>query len=257
MPEDEQRRRGARARARRPPRARPQAGEGARRAVPPGHAGRDPRGVRRRPGLDRRGRRRARARCARSWPTRCCARARYVAGANRTGWHLARRPARPRLPGAGRRHPHVEDGEPASARGGPLRIEPAIEVGNIFKLGTQLLREVRRHLPGRGRQGAAHLDGLLRHRPGAHAGRRPSSSSTTSTASSGRAAVAPFDVWITPIGDEAPAAADLADRPASRRSGLDVLVDDRAAVAGRALRGRRPRRRAAARHDRQEAGRGR
>ena len=62
----------------------------------------------------------------------------YVGGANRTGYHVTglvlgrdyqarrRRPARRR---GGRRLPAV--------RGGTLRIEPAIEIGNIFKLGTK------------------------------------------------------------------------------------------------------------------------
>ena len=51
--------------------------------------------------------------------------------------------------------------------GGTIRIEPAIEVGNIFKLGTRYSEPLGAPLPRRERQGARHLDGLLRHRPGA------------------------------------------------------------------------------------------
>ena len=59
----------------------------------------------------------------------------YVTGANRADEHLrGRRPrARLRLP-RGRR-PHVDAGD--TIGGAPVTIEPAIEVGNIFKLGTR------------------------------------------------------------------------------------------------------------------------
>ena len=62
----------------------------------------------------------------------------YVGGANRTGWHL-------RGVEAGRDYPaefhdlrEVAAGDTCAACGeGPLSIEPAIEVGHIFKLGTR------------------------------------------------------------------------------------------------------------------------
>ena len=61
----------------------------------------------------------------------------YVAGANRDGWHL-------RNVELGRDYQarvadirFVEEGELAVGTGSPLRIVTAIEVGNIFKLGTR------------------------------------------------------------------------------------------------------------------------
>jgi prolyl-tRNA synthetase len=61
----------------------------------------------------------------------------YVVGANRNGWHLlgveAGRDYEPRF--ADLRA--VESGDGCPRCGGSLRVEPAIEVGNIFKLGTR------------------------------------------------------------------------------------------------------------------------
>ena len=65
----------------------------------------------------------------------------------------------------------VEAGDTTEA-GGTIEIEPAIEVGNIFKLGTTLLGAARRHLPGRVRHRAPDRDGQLRDRPGADRRRR-------------------------------------------------------------------------------------
>ncbi len=90
----------------------------------------------------------------------------YVTGANRDNAHL--RGVEP-----GRDFPFkrgdvrtVEAGD--TVNGHPIRIEPAIEVGNIFKLGTRYSRAARRDLPRRAGEVAADLDGLLRPRPGAH-----------------------------------------------------------------------------------------
>ena len=58
----------------------------------------------------------------------------------------------------------VEAGDTAPG-GGTIEIEPAIEVGNIFKLGTAT-RSRSGQLPRRGRQGAADRDGQLRDRAG-------------------------------------------------------------------------------------------
>ena len=60
----------------------------------------------------------------------------YVAGANRDGRAPARRRARPRLPVQARRRAHASR-RATRVDGHPIRIEPAIEVGNIFKLGTR------------------------------------------------------------------------------------------------------------------------
>ncbi len=61
----------------------------------------------------------------------------YVAGANRNGWHLlgveAGRDYQARFADIR----EVSAGEGCPRCGGTLRIEPAIEIGNIFKLGTR------------------------------------------------------------------------------------------------------------------------
>ena len=82
-----------------------------------------------------------------------------------------RRAPRPRLHLRRRRRAAGRGGRHASTarRSG---IEPAIEVGNIFKLGTRYSEPLGATLPRRVRPGAAHLDGLLRDRPGAHRRRR-------------------------------------------------------------------------------------
>ncbi len=94
----------------------------------------------------------------------------YVVGANRPDYHL--RGVEP-----GRDFPF----EPVDVRsvvagdtigGTTVRIEPAIEVGNIFKLGTRYSsRSGRRYLDESGQQPAG-LDGLLRVRAGACGGGR-------------------------------------------------------------------------------------
>jgi prolyl-tRNA synthetase len=61
----------------------------------------------------------------------------FVAGANRNGWHLrgvrAGRDYMPRFADIR----EVEPGDRCVLCGGAVRVEPAIEVGNIFKLGTR------------------------------------------------------------------------------------------------------------------------
>ena len=92
----------------------------------------------------------------------------YITGANRDNAHL--RGVEP-----GRDFPFkrgdvrsVEAGD--TVGGHPIRIEPAIEVGNIFKLGTRYSDPLGAELPGRVGAVAADLDGLLR--PRARAPRR-------------------------------------------------------------------------------------
>ena len=58
-----------------------------------------------------------------------------MTGANKPDAHLRGVRARARLPVRGRRRPHVVAGD--TIDGAAIRIEPAIEVGNIFKLGTR------------------------------------------------------------------------------------------------------------------------
>jgi len=154
----------------------------------------------------------------------------YVAGANRTGWHL-------RHVRLGRDFQartvdirHVEAGELAVGTGSPLRIEPAIEVGNIFKLGTLYSEKF----------GATYLDEGGAEQPiwmgsyGIGPARTLAAVAEQANDERGLAwppAVAPYDVWITPIGDEALAAADGLDAELRAR-GLSALVDDRPLSAG-------------------------
>ena len=55
-----------------------------------------------------------------------------------------------------------------ASNGHVIRIEPAIEVGNIFKLGTRYSEPLGATYLDESGTRAARLDGLLRHRPGAH-----------------------------------------------------------------------------------------
>ena len=124
-------------------------------------------------GADPRLARPGRLRRARSSPTRRCATGQFVAGANRDRLAPARRRGRARLRGPLRRHPRVRRrataARTAAARS---RFQTAIEVGHIFKLGTQVLGAARRDVPRRGRQGEAARHGQLRHRPRARDGGR-------------------------------------------------------------------------------------
>ena len=94
----------------------------------------------------------------------------YVAGAERPDEHL--RGVEPGRDFAYREVDVREVGSGDTIAGSAITIEPAIEVGNIFKLGTRYSEPLGRALPGRARGGAADLDGLLRDRPGAHRRRR-------------------------------------------------------------------------------------
>ena len=143
----------ARARARRPPPARAQAQQGAapdhRRRPPPeqieaafgarpGSIG--PVGIRR-------------TRSAASSPTRRCARARWVDGRepHRLAPHRASRPRRDFEAVFADLH-EVEDGDGCAFCDGVLSIEPMIEIGNIFKLGTRFSRGHGGDVPRRERQ---------------------------------------------------------------------------------------------------------
>ena len=90
----------------------------------------------------------------------------YVTGANRRGPAPARRGAGARLR---RSSASTRAGWRRATRSAasPIRVEPAIEVGNIFKLGTRYSEPLgATYLDEQGTR-AADLDGLLRHRPGA------------------------------------------------------------------------------------------
>ena len=119
----------------------------------------------------------------------------------------------------------VEEGELAVGTRSPLRIEAAIEVGNIFKLGTSYSEKF----------GATYLDEGGAERPiwmgsyGIGPARTLAAVAEQANDEHGLAwppGVAPYDVWITPIGEEALAAADGLDAELRTR-GLSALIDDR------------------------------
>ena len=168
VPGDRRRRRDeARGRARRPSRQRDQARDRARDRVPPRPS--------RRGGGAARAARATSARSGAQMPILLDAGVAptggYVVGANEPDAHLRGRRARPRLPVRARRRPHGgRRATRSTARA--IRIEPAIEVGNIFKLGTRYSQPLGATYLDECGPGAADLDGLLRVRAGAGGGRR-------------------------------------------------------------------------------------
>ena len=154
----------------------------------------------------------------------------YVGGANRTGYHITGlvlgRDYQAQLADL-----HVvEAGDGCPLCGGTLRIEPAIEIGNIFKLGTKYAEAL----------GATYLDEGGKERPivmgsyGIGPARIVAAALEQSHDDAGciwPAPLAPFDAWLVPIGDEAVVAAQrLEDQLAEH--GLTVMIDDRAQGPG-------------------------
>jgi prolyl-tRNA synthetase len=155
----------------------------------------------------------------------------YITGANRENAHL--RGVEP-----GRDFPFkrgdvrsVEPGDTVNGR--PLRIEPAIEVGNIFKLGTRFSEPL----------GATYLDesgqskpiwmgsyGLGPARLAAAAVEQYADESGISWPSS----MAPFDVHLVGLGREGSEERDVAERLYGELSetGMDTVYDDRDAGPG-------------------------
>ena len=185
----------------------------------------------------------------------------YVCGANRPDAHL-----RGVEPGRDFEFDEVdvrtvEAGDTAPG-GGAIEIEPAIEVGNIFKLGTRYSRAARRDLPRRGRGRAADRDGQLRDRPGADRRRRDRAARRRARGSSGRAAIAPWQVHLVSLAKAGEPEREAADRlyEELREAGAEVLYDDRDAGPGREADRRRAARLPAAgrrRPPRPRRGRGR
>jgi prolyl-tRNA synthetase len=151
----------------------------------------------------------------------------YVAGANRADWHEV-------VGVDGGERLDVRTVEPGDTVGGtPIHIEPAIEVGNIFKLGTRYSEPL----------GATYLDengkeqliwmgsyGIGPARIAAAAVEQFADEQGISWPK----AIAPWDVHVVGLGkpgtDEAKAAEDLYGQ--LRAIGLEALLDDRAAGAG-------------------------
>jgi prolyl-tRNA synthetase len=153
----------------------------------------------------------------------------YVAGANRDGWHL-------RGVQAGRDYEptfadirQAQDGDACLSCGGTLRVETAIEVGHIFKLGTFHSDAF----------GATFLDEDGREKPlvmgsyGIGLARTMAAIVEQSHDENGivwPASVAPYDVHVVAL----PAAEEIAQQAAEALSaaGRDVLLDDRDQRAG-------------------------
>jgi prolyl-tRNA synthetase len=153
----------------------------------------------------------------------------FVGGANRDGWHLrgveAGRDYEPRFADIRQANP----GDACPNCGGKLVVQPAIEVGHIFKLGTFYSEPF----------GANYLDEDGKERPlfmgsyGIGPARTMAAIIEQHHDEQGirwPAAVAPYDVHIVVIpglDEQAEAAAAQLDS-----EGLDVLLDDRDARAG-------------------------
>jgi prolyl-tRNA synthetase len=156
----------------------------------------------------------------------------YVAGANRDGWHLSG--VEPQRDFAARFVDvrSVEEGDRAPS-GGTIRIEPAIEVGNIFKLGTRYSEPL----------GAKFLDESGTEQPifmgsyGMGPARLLAAAIEQGADEQGISwprALAPFDVHLVALGKAGSDEQRLADRlyEALGETGIDVLYDDRDASPG-------------------------
>jgi prolyl-tRNA synthetase len=154
----------------------------------------------------------------------------YLTGANRTGWHLHGAEFGRDFTGRVVDIRHVEEGELSVETGSPLRIEPAIEVGNIFQLGTRYSDAL----------GAKYLDesgveqSIWMGSYGIGPARTMAAIAEQSHDERGLiwpASVSPYDVWITPIGEAALVAADELAATLTGE-GLAVVVDDRDSSPG-------------------------
>jgi prolyl-tRNA synthetase len=154
----------------------------------------------------------------------------YLTGANRTGWHLHGAEFGRDFTGRVVDIRHVEEGELSVETGSPLRIEPAIEVGNIFQLGTRYSDAL----------GAKYLDesgveqSIWMGSYGIGPARTMAAIAEQSHDERGLiwpASVSPYDVWITPIGEAALVAADELAATLTAE-GLAVVVDDRDSSPG-------------------------
>jgi prolyl-tRNA synthetase len=152
----------------------------------------------------------------------------FVAGANRTGWHLrgvtAGRDYEPEF--ADIRQPREGDSCPLC--GGALRFQTAIEVGHIFKLGTRYSESL----------GAKYLDEdgveklLVMGSYGIGPGRMLAAAVEQHGSEDGMiwpAEIAPYDVHVVVLGWDSPELVEIGEEVAASLSaeGLDVLLDDR------------------------------
>ena len=153
----------------------------------------------------------------------------FVAGANRTGWHLlgveAGRDFQPRF--ADLRE--SQEGDSCPRCGGKLNFQVSIEVGHIFKLETKYSEPLEaRFLDEDGTEKT-----LMMGSYGIGPGRVMAAAVEQHHDEYGivwPAAIAPYDVHVVAL----PGAEDIAERAAERLSsaGRDILLDDRDARAG-------------------------
>jgi len=153
----------------------------------------------------------------------------FVAGANRTGWHLlgveAGRDFQPRF--ADLRE--SQEGDSCPRCGGKLNFQVSIEVGHIFKLETKYSEPLEaRFLDEDGTEKT-----LMMGSYGIGPGRVMAAAVEQHHDEHGivwPAAIAPYDVHVVAL----PGAKDIAERAAERLSsaGRDILLDDRDARAG-------------------------
>jgi len=152
----------------------------------------------------------------------------FVAGANRTGWHL-------RGVAAGRDYePEFVDlrqpkqGDACSVCGGALRFQTAIEVGHIFKLGTKYSASF----------GAKYLDDDGVEKPivmgsyGIGPGRVLAAAIEQHGSEEGMVwprEISPYDVHVVVLGWDNPELVRIGEQVAEALAvdGLDVLLDDR------------------------------
>ena len=152
----------------------------------------------------------------------------FVAGANRTGWHLrgvtAGRDYQPDF--ADLRQP--KEGDACPVCGGKLGFQTAIEVGHIFKLGTKYSESF----------GAKYLDEDGVEKPivmgsyGIGPGRVLAAAVEQHGSEEGMvwpAQIAPYDVHLVVLGWDNPELVSIGEHVAESLSaeGLDVLLDDR------------------------------
>ena len=150
----------------------------------------------------------------------------YVAGANRTGWHTRNVRFGRDFTGRVADIRFAEAGEGCPECGAPLEIKPAIECANIFKIGTIWSEKFdATYLDEAGRDnliwmgsygiGPARVMAALAEQHG-----------DEKTGVAWPVAVAPYDVWIVPIGEPQLAFAGELEAELEGR-GLRVCVDDR------------------------------
>jgi prolyl-tRNA synthetase len=153
----------------------------------------------------------------------------FVAGANRTGWHLRGVEAGRDFPARFADIRTPREGDRCPICGGELAFQTAIEVGHIFKLGTRYSEPL----------GATFLDEDGQEKPivmgsyGIGPGRVMAAAVEQHHDAGGIVwprAIAPYDVHVVAL----PGAEEIAEQAAESlsASGLDVLLDDRDQRAG-------------------------